>query len=302
MGLFDREIKQRRAPVTPPPTLTGLGLGRSSIASPTPPSPSNEQRLRQIIESAPVSLIVITSTGQIVAANRATLALFATEDVNRVRGHDLTSFVGDEDRPQVAEFVAHVCAGQARSLRYQLLNALGERRTVETRGVPLSRGDGSAFVLGVTWEIADQAAHPEQEPEARSATVEAADAPLREASPDPAVVEELRSEIRTLLAVRAEEAEQYRQIRSERIAERERLDARIAELEAEVHSHAAERTRLEAEVAAVESAATLRVADREQLDAQVAELIAAASRHIGEREQLERRIADLEGEGQEHSA
>jgi cell division protein FtsB len=113
-----------------------------------------ERRLRAVIESAPVSLIVVSVDTKVLAANQAALSLLGAASLDDVRGHELTSFVSPRDREAVAYFVRRVCYGQSGSLEYELLGPGDVRRAVATRAVPAWReGSAPAVFLGATWEV-----------------------------------------------------------------------------------------------------------------------------------------------------
>jgi PAS domain S-box-containing protein len=139
-------------------------LASDDSSNPRVPSPGPaaantgvEARLKLIVESAPVSLILAGPEGRILAANRAALASFAMERPDQVVGHTFDRYVAPEDRARVAAFVADVCSGQSGSLEYDLIDQNGTRRTLETRAVPLRRESTAvAAFLGATWDVTDR--------------------------------------------------------------------------------------------------------------------------------------------------
>ena len=123
-------------------------------APPVAPAPS-EQRLRSVIEFAPVSLIVVRPDGEVLAANQAAIALFGTAQLTEVRGRPFTRFVATEQQDAVGQFVSRVCHGEAASFDYELIGLDGSRRSVRTRAVPFKREGIPAVFLGATWELSD---------------------------------------------------------------------------------------------------------------------------------------------------
>ena len=119
------------------------------------PSRAEELRLKGVIETAPVGLIVANDAGEIVAANPSALGLFGVEQPEDVIGKALETCVAAEDSKAVAGLVLRVCGGEAGSLECQLVGSNGERRAVEIRAVPLPRS-GTTVFLGVAWDVSEQ--------------------------------------------------------------------------------------------------------------------------------------------------
>jgi PAS domain S-box-containing protein len=117
---------------------------------------STEKRLRLIIDSSPVSLVVVGPEGTVLAANRCALDAFAAQRLDQVVGHPFDRLVAPEHRANAVDFVAAVCKGTSGSLEYDLVDENGTRRTMETRAVPLRReGTEPAVFLGATWEMTE---------------------------------------------------------------------------------------------------------------------------------------------------
>jgi PAS domain S-box-containing protein len=114
-----------------------------------------EQRLKLIIESAPVSLIIIDSQGRTLAGNRASLALFGAARLEDVVAQNFAARVCPKDREAFVAFVTRVCQGQSESLQYEVLGFDDARRRVETQAVPLRRDGGVAAFLGASWQAAE---------------------------------------------------------------------------------------------------------------------------------------------------
>src|SRR5687767_2474570 len=98
--------------------LTSDDSTNTRVPSPSPVAGNTgvEARLKLIVESAPVSLILAGPEGRILAANRAALASFAMDRPDQVVGDTFDRHVAPEDRARVAAFVANVCNGQSGSL------------------------------------------------------------------------------------------------------------------------------------------------------------------------------------------
>lgn len=70
-----------------------------------------------------------------------------------VLGRNFFDFVALEDLTRYREFHAKICAGRKGSLEFDLINARGERRHMESYSAPLRSADGSVAQLGVTRDI-----------------------------------------------------------------------------------------------------------------------------------------------------
>jgi PAS domain S-box-containing protein len=129
---------------------------RPAAAAPAAPSAS-ERRLKLVIESAPVSLLITDPENKVLAANRTALTLLGVERLDDVIGKTLDRLVAPSDRERFVEFVASVCRGEAGSLQYELATADGTQRTMETHAVPLRReASAPAAFLGATWDVSDR--------------------------------------------------------------------------------------------------------------------------------------------------
>jgi PAS domain S-box-containing protein len=122
--------------------------GRSPAeAMPTPITTAAERRLRLIIESAPVSLIVVDKAGQVLAANRATLTLFDRRRFEDVVGMSITALAAPESHELLAAFVTRICDGEAGSVEYSVAWPDGTQRRLETHAVPIRRADDDVSVF-----------------------------------------------------------------------------------------------------------------------------------------------------------
>ena len=301
MEFVDGETARWQAQVT-----THLRVSGGDAESTKSPAGSPDTDLsRAILESAPVSLIVVDPSGHIIGGNSATVALFGTE---RLDGHMLTSFVEAEDRLRAVEFVTQVRSGQTSTLRYWLVDARGDRRAVETRGVPVRQHDGSTLVLGATWEVASSLAAPETQRGILVALAEAGRGALEVAyhaltgrrarripTREPRAVAIEHDRLKGRVADLEDSGNDY-------AAQRTRLEAYLAELARAAEAHATERNQWQAQIADLQAAADTQTSERNRVEGRVAELVATVDAAAAERERLERRIADLEGGANDHTA
>jgi PAS domain S-box-containing protein len=195
--------------------------GRSPEAVPTPITTAAERRLRLIIESAPVSLIVVDSSGQVLAANRTTLTLFDRQRFEDVVGKNVSALAAPESRELLAEFVTRVCDGQSGSVEYPVSWPDGTKRRLETHAVPIRRADDDVAVfLGASWDVSarDHANVLLEDLQTQFALVESERDTLRSA------LDEARTAASRLEIHRANE-------RAQADDQRQRLHAALAEVE-----------------------------------------------------------------------
>jgi PAS domain S-box-containing protein len=109
-----------------------------------------EQRLRWIVESAPVCLARVARDGTILAMNTAARAMMGASRANDVLRKSFFSFVADDDRGPSQRFVDQACTNQAGSLELRLSSIAGIVRTVEARAIalpPAANAEPTAFLV-----------------------------------------------------------------------------------------------------------------------------------------------------------
>src|SRR5262245_14132527 len=128
------------------------------VSAKTQPSESaTERRLKLIIESAPVSLMIADPSGRVLAANRAAMTLFAVERVDAIVGRDFSALVDGQDSNSFAAFIGRVCSGTSGSIEFGVLSGDGRRRTLETHATPIRRGDRETIaLLAATWDVTER--------------------------------------------------------------------------------------------------------------------------------------------------
>lgn len=210
-----------------------------------------EARLRLIVESAPVSLLIAGPDGRILAANWAALTLLGAERLDQVVGGGLHKLVAPEDRERVLALADRACRGEPGSLEYDVVVPDGTRRTLETHVVPLRReGFAPAVFLGATWDVSERKrlAAALQQSEARYevlraqhvAECEVSKEALRQAE---TAYDELSrgraAERQALEEVLADADERARELAETMIGERDRLQVALSEA-ARRHERAAD--------------------------------------------------------------
>lgn len=111
---------------------------------------SREARLRQIVESLPAGLAIISSDGTMLAINAAALALVGATKPTEVVGRPFTSLVVGDQRFDVSEWLQSIMNGVSSEIAFDVLGLDGVRRSVELKGVVLERdARGSRGVIAV---------------------------------------------------------------------------------------------------------------------------------------------------------
>lgn len=111
---------------------------------------ASAERLRTVVESAPVCLARVTRDGTILAMNAAAMKMVDADTSDDVLGKSLLSFVDAGGADDVRRFLDAVSAGQAGSLEFATTAIAGSARVVDTRAVPLSldtEGRASALLV-----------------------------------------------------------------------------------------------------------------------------------------------------------
>ena len=111
---------------------------------------TSAERLRTVVESAPVCLARVTRDGTILAMNAAAMKMVDAAAPDDVLGKSLFSFVDSAGSDDVRRFLDAVSAGQAGSLEFETTTIAGSARVVDTRAVPLSpdaEGRASALLV-----------------------------------------------------------------------------------------------------------------------------------------------------------
>lgn len=175
---------------------------------------TREARLRQIVETLPVSVIVVSADDTVLAINAAAQLLVAAPRRSAIVGQPFTSLVALDQRSKVTQTLHDVTEGNASSVVFDALVGEGQRRTVQLHGVLLERdARGSRGVIAVLQPYVPpvEPAAPGPTPE-QQAAIDAADVARRNA-------ESRQAELTTTLA---SEREAWK-------AERERLQVELTE-------------------------------------------------------------------------
>jgi PAS domain S-box-containing protein len=98
-----------------------------------------ESRLRQIVETMPDGVAVISADGTVLAMNAAALALVGAARPREIVGRDLCMLAAAHQRAEVRGVLEQIAAGQPASVTFDLDGVDQRQHRLELRGVPLER-------------------------------------------------------------------------------------------------------------------------------------------------------------------
>ncbi len=98
-----------------------------------------ESRLRQIVETMPDGVAVISADGTVLAMNAAALGLVGAARPREIVGRDLCMLAAAHQRAEVRGVLERIAAGQSASVTFDLDGVDQRSHRLEMRGVPLER-------------------------------------------------------------------------------------------------------------------------------------------------------------------
>ncbi|MBB4169012.1 PAS domain S-box protein [Rhizobium sp. BK538] len=116
----------------------------------------SDETYRTIVETTPECVKLIARDGTVLQVNAAGAGMAGVQHSGQVIGLNFFDFVAPEHRDRYREFHEQICSGTRGGLEFDLVNALGARRHMETHAAPLRHVDGSVVQLGVTRDITER--------------------------------------------------------------------------------------------------------------------------------------------------
>ena len=113
----------------------------------------SEESFRAIVETTPECVKLVSREGIVLRTNAAGAVMAGVPSVDDVIGQRFFDFVAPEHQEKYVKFHEKVCAGQKGFLEFDLVNAQGVRRHMETHAAPMRNSDGSIVQLGVTRDM-----------------------------------------------------------------------------------------------------------------------------------------------------
>jgi len=113
-----------------------------------------KERLQAIIQSVPECVKVISADLRLLEINAAGLAIIEADSSDQFLGQSVLPLLEPEYREPYEAFHRQVCAGQSRTIQFEIVNLKGNRRWLESHAVPLHLGpDRQIAQLSVTRDI-----------------------------------------------------------------------------------------------------------------------------------------------------
>jgi PAS domain S-box-containing protein len=319
--LLERSTPDDNGSAAPRTRVPDAADRRPATNAPAGPTAA-ERRLKWVIESAPVGLVITDAAGDVLAANKAALALFGPERLDDVLKKPLSRLIAQEDRERLVGFIGDVCRGQAGTLEYELVRSDGTRRVMETRAVPLQReADAPTAFLSATWDVTERkrSAGVAQQVQSKFELVEAERDALKELlreaqAAQERLFQERAAEQQAISALReaggksqaamAEAAERHRSQADEWSKERDSFLAKLKETE-DRHQHQANQwsteradllTKLQAAEGRQQQTAVQLSSERDGLQAKLQETAHRLEHEVGqwseEREKLHAKLQE----------
>jgi PAS domain S-box-containing protein len=152
---------------------------------------AREQRLRSIVESAPVCFVRVGADGTILAMNTAARTMMGAGRPADVLKKSFFSFVTPENQEPSRQLIDLACAGQAASQEFSIAPAAGVSRSVEASAIALpSDSGGTSSALLVLRDVT--ARRRLEQSVVAKAEAEGGPSPTASAPPAPAAGEALK--------------------------------------------------------------------------------------------------------------
>jgi PAS domain S-box-containing protein len=114
-------------------------------------------QLQTIVDAEPECVKVVGFDGSLIAMNPAGLAMIEADDLDEVRGKDVSALVVEDDRPAFREAIREASSGGSGSVEFEIVGLKGTHRWLETKAVPLrDESDQIEAVLGVTRDVSER--------------------------------------------------------------------------------------------------------------------------------------------------
>ncbi len=117
---------------------------------------ASEAQLRTILETSPDGIILITTDGTLLEANRAGLDMLETSSAKGAKPNIFT-MIAEEFQDTFRSFHECVIGGKQGTLEFEIVGAKGTRRWIEARGAPLCHSTSDTLLhLDVMRDISER--------------------------------------------------------------------------------------------------------------------------------------------------
>ncbi|BAY24171.1 multi-component transcriptional regulator, winged helix family protein [Calothrix sp. NIES-2100] len=115
-----------------------------------------ENRWRAIFDAEPDCVKIIAADGTLLEINPAGIVMLEADSSVAVIGKSVYSLITPEYQTAFRQFHASICEGNKGTLQFEMVNCQGNRRWMETHGVPLASETGGKIVnLAITRDITE---------------------------------------------------------------------------------------------------------------------------------------------------
>jgi PAS domain S-box-containing protein len=121
-----------------------------------PASAWGAECLQAIVNATPEWVKLVAPDGTLMRINPAGLEMLGSPDAGSLIGRRMVELVAPEDRAEWQHFHDCICRGEMQTLEFGIVGLTGQRRQLESHGVPVPLPDGSIAHLGVTRDITDR--------------------------------------------------------------------------------------------------------------------------------------------------
>jgi PAS domain S-box-containing protein len=112
-----------------------------------------EEHLRAVVDNSPECVKLVARDGTLLQMNPSGLAMVGARDAANVVGRNTYDLMAPEHRDAYRAFNERVCDGARETLEFDIIGLTGQRRHMETHGVPLRLPSGETVQLALTRDV-----------------------------------------------------------------------------------------------------------------------------------------------------
>ncbi|HEY3555480.1 MAG TPA: PAS domain-containing protein, partial [Casimicrobiaceae bacterium] len=112
-----------------------------------------EEHLRAVVDNSPECVKLVARDGTLLQMNPSGLARVGARDAASVVGRNTYDLMAPEHRDAYRAFNERVCGGARETLEFDIIGLTGQRRHMETHGVPLRLPSGETVQLALTRDV-----------------------------------------------------------------------------------------------------------------------------------------------------
>jgi two-component system sensor kinase FixL len=115
-----------------------------------------DECLQAIVNATPEWVKLVAPNGTLLRINPAGMQTLGSGDAKSLIGRSMVDLVVPEDRSAWQHFHDRICRGHISTLEFGIIGESGQRRQIESHGVPVPLPDGSIAHLGVTRDVTER--------------------------------------------------------------------------------------------------------------------------------------------------